>query len=128
MTCDVHITGKVVATDSVVTTLSVAIAVTLMCTSLSQHCHYHCCPIAVTVSAVPSLYQYHDCRNAVFAARALCSFSLSQCCAHWCLIAVGVLCAAPNMCAVILLIYASPYKILTFTFYYIHPIKQEFRG
>ena len=38
-----HITVKVVATDS---------AVTLICTSLSQHCCYHCCPSAVTVSVV----------------------------------------------------------------------------
>ena len=36
-----HITVKVVTTDSAVTALSVVIAVTLMCTSLSQHCHYH---------------------------------------------------------------------------------------
>ena len=51
------------------------IAVTLTCTSLSQHCHYHCCHNAVLV----------------FAATALCSFSLSQRCAHRCLIAVGFL-------------------------------------
>ena len=34
---------------------SVGIAVTPMCTSLSQHCHYHCCPSAVTVNAVTLL-------------------------------------------------------------------------
>ena len=76
---DVHIsvtlTVKVVATESAVTTLSVDIAVTLMCTSVSQHCHYQCCHNAVLV----------------FAATALCSFSLSQCCAHRCLTAVGFL-------------------------------------
>ena len=56
----------VVATDSAVAALLVAIAVTLMCTSLFQHCHYHCCHTAVLV----------------FAATALCSFLLLQCCVH----------------------------------------------
>ena len=50
-----HITVKVVATDSAVAVLSVAIAVALMCTSLSQHCHYHCCRNAVLVFAVTAL-------------------------------------------------------------------------
>ena len=50
-----HITVKVVATDSAVAALSVAIAVTLMCTSLSQHCHYHCSHSAVPVFAVTAL-------------------------------------------------------------------------
>ena len=60
---------KVVATDSVVTALSVAIAVTLiMYTSLSQHCHYHYCFSAVIVSAV------------TIAVKLLCAFSLPQCC------------------------------------------------
>ena len=53
-----------VAADSAVTSLTVSIAVTLMCTSLPQHCHYHCCHNAVLV----------------FAATALCSFSLPQRC------------------------------------------------
>ena len=38
-----------------VAALSVAIAVTLMCTSLSQHCHYHYCHNAVLVFAVTAL-------------------------------------------------------------------------
>ena len=76
-----HITVKVVATDSAVTGLSVAIAVTLMCTSLSQHCQYYCCHNAVLV----------------FAATALCSISLSQSCAHRCLTALGfILCSAEH--------------------------------
>ena len=69
------ITVKVAATDSAVTAHSVVITVTLMFRSLSQHCHYHCCHNAVLV----------------FAATALCSFSLSQRCAHRCLTAVGFL-------------------------------------
>ena len=77
-----HITVKVVATDSTVTALSVAIAVTLVvlvCTSLSQHCHYHCCPSTVTgrycwrcnitISAIVVTTQ--------------CSFSLPQRCARF---------------------------------------------
>ena len=63
------------ATDSAVTALSVATAVTLMCTSLSQHCHFHCCHNALLV----------------FTATALCSFSLSQHCAHRFLTTVGFL-------------------------------------
>ena len=58
---DVHIS------NSGVTAVSVVIAATLMCTSLSQHCHYHCC---------------HS---------TLCSFSLLQSCAHRWLTAVGFL-------------------------------------
>ena len=46
-----HITVKVMATDSAVAALSVCIAVTLMFTSLSRHCHYHCCHKAVLVFA-----------------------------------------------------------------------------
>ena len=70
------------ATNSAVTALSVFIAVTLMCTSLSQHCHYHCCHNAVLGFAATMLY----------------SFSLSQCCAHRCLTAVGFhLCIEYNM-------------------------------
>ena len=46
---------EVVATDSAVTVLLVAIGVTLMCTSLSQHRHYHCSPSTVTVGAVTLL-------------------------------------------------------------------------
>ena len=57
------ITVKVVTTYNAVAALSVAIAVTLMCTSLSQHRQYHCCNNAVLV----------------FAATALCT-SLSDCC------------------------------------------------
>ena len=53
-----------VAAGSAVTSLTVSIAVTLMCTSVPQHCHYHCCHNAVLV----------------FAATALRSFSLSQRC------------------------------------------------
>ena len=70
-----YITVKVMATDSTVTALSVAIAVTLMCTSLSQHCHFHCCHNVVLV----------------FAATVLSSFSLSQRCAHGCLTTVEFL-------------------------------------
>ena len=70
-----NITVKAVATDSPVTALSVAIAVTL-CTSLPQHCHFHCSHNAVLV----------------FTATAPRSFSLSQCCAHRCPVtAVGFL-------------------------------------
>ena len=65
----------VMATDYNVAALSVVIAVTQMCTSLSQHCHYHC---------------YHN-AVLIFAATALCSFSLSQYCGHQCLAAVGFL-------------------------------------
>ena len=46
-----HTTVKVVATAA----LSVAIAVTLKCTSLSQHCYFHCCPTAGLVFAVTAL-------------------------------------------------------------------------
>ena len=49
---DVHITVKVVATGSALTALLVAIALTLIYTLLSQHCHYHYCSSAVTISAV----------------------------------------------------------------------------
>ena len=70
-----HITVKFVATDNAVIVLSVAIAVTLMCTSLSQHSHYDCCLSTVTVSAV-----------AVLRAQ-----SLLQRCAHRCLTAVEIL-------------------------------------
>ena len=51
------ITVKVhaVASDTAVTALTVAIAVTLMCTSLPQHCHFHCCLIAVLVFAITAL-------------------------------------------------------------------------
>ena len=42
---------------------------------VSQHCHYHCCHNAVLI----------------FPLTALCSFSLSQHCAHRCLTAVGFL-------------------------------------
>ena len=62
-----HITVKVVATDSAVTALSVVIVLTLLCTSLVQHCHYQCCHNAVLV----------------FADTALCSFSLTQHCARF---------------------------------------------
>ena len=85
---DVHIsvtamcTAKVVASDSAVTALSVVIAVTLMCASLSQYCHYHCCHNAVLV----------------FTATALCSFSLPQRCACFhCHSAVLV--SLPQRCA-----------------------------
>ena len=71
-----HIIVKVVATDSAVAALSVAIVVTLMCTSLSQHCHYQCCHNALLV----------------FAATALCLFSLPQHCAHRCLTTLGFSC------------------------------------
>ena len=75
-----HITVKTVATESAVTVLSFVIAVTLKCTSLSQHCHYRCCHNAVLV----------------FAATALCLFSLSRRCAHRCLTAAGfLLCINP---------------------------------
>ena len=50
-----HITVKVVAIDSAVAALSVAITITLMCISLSQHCHYHCYHSAVLVFAVTAL-------------------------------------------------------------------------
>ena len=46
---------KIVAAYSAVAALPVAIAVTLMCTSLSQHCHYHCCHSAVLVFAATAL-------------------------------------------------------------------------
>ena len=49
------ITVKVVASDSAVTAFSVVIDVTLMCTSLVQHCHCHCCHKAVLVFAVTAL-------------------------------------------------------------------------
>ena len=58
-----------------VTAVSVAIAVTVMWTSLSHWCHNHWCPSAVTVSAVALLS----------------APLLSQCCAHRCLTAVGFL-------------------------------------
>ena len=59
-----HITVKVVATDSAVAALSVAIAVALMSTSLSQHCFYHCCHNAVLVFAVTQRCA-HRCPTAV---------------------------------------------------------------
>ena len=80
---------KVVATDSALTALPIAIAVTLMCTSLSQHCHYHCCPSAVTVTIVtlllsPSLSQHcarFCCRSAVlvFTVTTLCTSVSNRC-------------------------------------------------
>ena len=39
------------ASDGAVTALSVAIAVALMCKSLSQHCYFHCCHNVVLVFA-----------------------------------------------------------------------------
>ena len=75
---EVHITVKVVATDNAVATLVVAIAVTLMCTSLSQHCHYHCCHNAVLIFAATALC------SVFFAVMTLCLFSLRPCCAHFC--------------------------------------------
>ena len=60
---DVHINVKVVASDSAVAALSVAIAVTLMCTALWQQFKWQCWD------------------NDVFAATALSLFSLSQRCA-----------------------------------------------
>ena len=66
---------KVVATDSLVAALSVAIAVTLMCTSSYQHCQYHCC----------ARFRCHSAVHIVISALSvplLCSFSLSQRCAH----------------------------------------------
>ena len=81
---------KVVSTDSAAAALSVAIAVTLMCTLLSRHYHYYCCPRAVTVSAVTLLTAVllsqrcarFRCHNAVFvfAVTTPCLFSLSQRC------------------------------------------------
>ena len=79
-----NITVKVVATDSAVTALSVAIDVTLKSTSLSQHFLYNCCPSAVTLLLAPSLSQRcacFRCHNAVLvsAATTLCSFTLPHC-------------------------------------------------
>ena len=53
-----HITVKVVAADSAVTTLSVVIAVTLIYTLLFQHSHYHCCHNAVLVFAASALRSF----------------------------------------------------------------------
>ena len=76
-----------------VTALSVTIAVTPMDVyiSLSQNCHYHCSPSAVTFSAVT--VSIHCCHNAVLAfdGTALCLFSLSQRSAHRYLTAKGFL-------------------------------------
>ena len=47
--------GVLSQNQSTVTALSVVIAVTVMCISLSQHCHYHCCHNAVPVFAVTTL-------------------------------------------------------------------------
>ena len=80
-------------TDSAVATLSVAVAVTLVCISLSQHCYY-CCFSAVTVSAVtslsvPSLSQRCTrlccCHSATLVCDVItpCSFALSQRCARF---------------------------------------------
>ena len=86
---------KVVATDSSVTAISVVIAVKLMCTSLSQHCHYHCCA-RFRCHAVLCTFSLLQC-VLIFAATALCSsVSLSERCAHRCLTAVGFLLCIMN--------------------------------
>ena len=46
---------KVVVIDNADAVQSVVIAVTLMCTLLSQRCYYHCCHNAVLVLAVTVL-------------------------------------------------------------------------
>ena len=68
------ITVKIMATDSTVTALSVAISVTLMCTSLSQHCCNNCRHNAVLVFATTALSQ--QCQVA-FAVTLMCT-SLSH--------------------------------------------------
>ena len=75
---DVHITVKVVAT------YWQRWGSTVSC----HRCHTN---VRIVISAL--LLPYLCCHTAVldFTATALCSFSLSQCCAHWCLTAVGFL-------------------------------------
>ena len=103
----------VTVADIALAVLSAAIAFTLMCTSLSQHCHYHCCTSTVTTTAVPALSllllsqrchcQHCNITVSVITVTTLCSFTLSQCCACTsvrCLIAVGfLLCRRKNVFA-----------------------------
>ena len=87
-----HITVKVVVTDSAVTALCsfslsqccAQFAVTVLCSfSLSQCCaHFHC-HSAVLISLSQCCARFH-CHSPVL-------ISLSQCCAHRCLTAIGFL-------------------------------------
>ena len=63
-----------------------------MCISLSQHCHYHCYPSAVTVSAVTLL-------SSTIVVTTLCSFSLSQLCAHFRCHNAGLIFAVTTLCS-----------------------------